>query len=443
MSSICLVHMNYSSFPYSQVNIGLASIYSFLRQRGHRVYVYDTFYHSARRILEECKRHRFAFVGFSTTEIHSESACSIAKDIHDHQGIKIIFGGPFPTICPEHFLSRDYIDYVCVGDGEYPLDDLLNGRDPESVSGIWYRKNGEIIQNGISRRFNIDDIEITDYGGFPRRSVVSRRIFGHDEVRMSFSWSSRGCAYSCGYCSNAELRRRLGYGIRFRKSENLIKEIEYLAMEYHCDGIFLSDEDFLYEDSHYSDFAAKYRSSHIQIPFGFLSRPEHINHRSIFRLNELKDAGWRWVGIGVETGNQGKRSSILNRNNSNEEIIEAFNICKTMGVHTNAFLIAGFYFEDYADLAETEALLRKCQPGSIECSLIYPFRGTDVYKLYDAYGLLNSSDNRASKTSYFDDITVRHPVFSSREIVQIKEYWEHLPKKINDGTSILDVLRKP
>lgn len=372
MGSIALVYMNYSAFKYTQVSMGIASIFTYLTLNGHGVYVIDTHHSSVDQIIETCISLDVDFVGFSTTELHVDVAYSIAEEVSNcHKKPQVIFGGPYPSLHPKYVLSNKFVDYVCVGDGEHPLDELLDGKNPRDIQGICYKKGNAVVLNGKSKHFDLDTFEVTDYSCFPRDTIVSARRLGQDVLDISFTWSSRGCAYACAYCSNASLNKQLRYDIKFRNPENVIGEIISLQEGYGCDGIFLADENFLFSKPHYSAFASQYLCKDIGIPFGFLSRPEHINVDDIDDLKLLADAGWKWVSTGIEMGNEKKRTQFLNRRNSNEEIITAFNLCKELDISTIAFLITGLYFEDIDDLIITEQLLRTCKPDAIEASFIY------------------------------------------------------------------------
>ncbi|MBE9490943.1 MAG: B12-binding domain-containing radical SAM protein [Bacteroidetes bacterium] len=439
MGCFGLIYLNDSSFQYSQINIGITSICTFLQKNGHEVFLFDTFYQTEEEIVKACTRLCLDLVGFSTTEIHSEKAFRIAKEIQSHQKSKIIFGGPFPTIFPHDILSKEYIDYVCVGDGEYPLNDFLNGKSPLAIKGILGKNTAR--QNGVSKPFDINEIQVLDYSFFNRNSIVTSRKFGSVQKKIAFSWSSRGCSFSCAYCSNNELKQTLKYGVRYRNIDFLLKEINELKEGYNCKGIFLSDENFLFNKKHCCQFAEKYLHKKVGIPFGFLTRPEHICRKNIERLKLLRKSGWTWVSIGIEIGNQEKRKEYLNRNNTNNEIEIAFHICKELGVHTNAFLITGFDFDDVNDLLLTEQLLKTCKPDSVESSIIFPLKGTRLYQHYNKNNLLLKNKKTQSTKSYFEDIVIRHPIFSESKLLKIKKYWEQLPKEqYRDDTTILEVL---
>jgi anaerobic magnesium-protoporphyrin IX monomethyl ester cyclase len=275
------------------------------------------------------------------------------------------------------------------------------------------------------------------YTCYHSETFISIRKNNHNLKKIIFTWSTRGCAFNCNYCSNGILNQKLKYGIRSRNIGKLVQEIEHLNKTYDFDILFFSDENFLYNTDYCLEFVQRMKGRIENLTFGFLSRPEHINNKNIDLLKKLKNVGWRWVSIGIEIGNEEKRNLFLNRKNTNNEIVKAFEICNEIGVATNAFLISGLYFEDSNDLLITEDLLLKCQPNSIECSIIFPLRGTKIFSKYKNKNMLYKEEGCKN---YFRDISVVHPEYTHTQLRIIKKYFENMPHKKNTKGNILTIL---
>ncbi len=74
--------------------------------------------------------------------------------------VKIIVGGPHPTALPERTLNElPDIDFVCVGEGEKTIVDVIKYLDGENriekINGLVYRKGREIVKNP-PRKFESD-----------------------------------------------------------------------------------------------------------------------------------------------------------------------------------------------------------------------------------------------------------------------------------------------
>ena len=415
MANLSIIYLNGSNFPYSQVSIGLASICTYLKQFHHNVTIYNTNNCDINELVLRVVQNDSEYIGFSITEPQFKTALLIANEIKNKSKNKIIiFGGPYPTLSPEDCLKSINVDCVCVGDGEYSLQELLEGNGISNIKGLWYKLGENIVNNGISKPFDLNSYEITDYSAFTNQTVVSKRYFGKDEIKLVFTWSSRSCNYQCTYCCNHQLNQILKYGMRYRKIENLLLEIQSLINIYHPEGLFLSDENFLYNRRHTLELSTKYKLSKLNLPFGFLSRPEHICDKNLSVLKNLKDSGWKWVSVGVEIGNELERNKYLNRKNRNKEILRAFEICRKLGIFTNAFLISGFYFEDHKDILMTKDLIDQCNPDNVECSIYYPLSKSVMGEYYKKTGMISLSNG--INLDYFNDCIITHPLFSEVEI---------------------------
>ncbi len=170
-----MIYINDSSFNYTQVSIGIASILTYIQSHGHQAILYDTYYHSIEQIVKKCIASKPDIVGISTTQVQLVKALLLAQKIKSKFNCPIVFGGPYASLFPRILLQYSYIDYVCVGDGEITLNELLSGNKPKSIIGLWYKRNGRIIENGVSTKYNINSVSTLDYSMFNSSSIVSNR----------------------------------------------------------------------------------------------------------------------------------------------------------------------------------------------------------------------------------------------------------------------------
>ena len=133
--------------------LGIQTLAPVLRQRGHRVRMFDTCHpqmkaeHIARAVAQE-PPDVIALSFLSTTTYPAAKA--MARQLKaEAPKIPIIVGGPFATLNADRILADcPDIDCVGVGEGEELLTDYLDHLDsPGSVAGLVWRDGEKIVQN--------------------------------------------------------------------------------------------------------------------------------------------------------------------------------------------------------------------------------------------------------------------------------------------------------
>jgi magnesium-protoporphyrin IX monomethyl ester (oxidative) cyclase len=144
----------------------------------------------------------------------------------------IVAGGPHPTAMPEDIFHQSPVDVVGLSECEVTFAELVKAiygrRKPEfeSVEGIAFRDNGDIVQTG-PRPFikNIDDIpfpawEMVDFREYPGMHLKKQPI-------ESSLLVSRGCPFHCAFCSQPIWKAQKPW-LRARSVENVCEEIKVL-----------------------------------------------------------------------------------------------------------------------------------------------------------------------------------------------------------------------
>ena len=123
-----------------------------------------------------------------------------------HHAAPIIYGGIHPTLQPEEVISDPATDVVCIGEGEYPLLELVgrleSGKDILDVPGLWVKRDGQIYRNPRPPLLqDLDQLPLPDREVFDF-PLILRRWSGVADVI-----SGRGCPYNCAYCCSPSLRK--------------------------------------------------------------------------------------------------------------------------------------------------------------------------------------------------------------------------------------------
>ena len=147
-----------------------------------------------------------------------------------------IVGGSGYSLFPEQIMhSVPEIDFGVFREAEESLPELLNHiSNPETVPGIYYRKNGKILFSGPRGLPAFAQIPL------PRHDLTNiERYFGR--LPAIGVQSRRGCPLKCIYCSYPHLT---GMGVRLRTPKSIVDEIELLITQYHIPTYTFVDDIF-------------------------------------------------------------------------------------------------------------------------------------------------------------------------------------------------------
>ncbi|MCZ6601410.1 MAG: cobalamin-dependent protein [Planctomycetota bacterium] len=144
---------------------------------------------------------------YSNEWIYSKDV--IRKIIEAFPATPVIGGGEHFTAEPEYsYRSCPGLHSVVLGEGEETLaalvDAIIENRPLDSVNGIAFRRNGEIVRTPPHPRIRqIDEIPIPSWDGMPLESYLDKGL-GMSSVRGRNMpmLASRGCPYACTFCSN-------------------------------------------------------------------------------------------------------------------------------------------------------------------------------------------------------------------------------------------------
>ncbi|MCE5329737.1 B12-binding domain-containing radical SAM protein [bacterium] len=423
-------------FVYPDINIrggalsyhyGLGSLSSVLKKGGHQTalqYLYGNY--DSKPLLQKIEEFKPDVIGITTVSFQFKYIKRLLKDISKY-GIFTICGGPHISLAPYELEKTEYLNAICVGEGEYALLELVNAlerkEDITKIKNIWVKKDGEIYSNP-SRPF-IEDLD--------KLPFVDRELFDFQEIvysdydRAEFM-SSRGCPYSCTYCSNSGLRKvSEGKYVRFRSVENVIAEIKDVITRYKVKSIYLNDDVFTINKGYVEEFCRMYKKE-IGYPFEINTRVENL---TLEILQMLKDAGCYRIAMGLEQGDEKFRKEVLNRPMSNQKIEEAFALAKEVGLKTKTFNIVGFPFETADIHMGTVNLNRKIQPSSIVIYIFEPYPGTPLYDICVENNFIEKEREDEEFVSRTDTI-LKLPMFPRKEIIKC---YRRFPWRVYRGKS--------
>ncbi len=343
---------------------------------------------------------------------------------------KVVVGGVHATINPEDALSFDVVDFICVGEGEGLLlelcDCLEQGKDYSKLKNLGYKKNGQININELRPFKNLDELPVPDWSLFDERHLF--RPFMGKIYKGSFYVMSRGCPQLCTYCVNGSLREKYkgcGQYFRYQSPATTIKHLSSLKEKFGATWFkFADDSIMLLSEEYLEELAAGLKPLNIQ--FGCSVRPETTTER---KVEILKSMGCVAASVGVESGNEAIRKTVLNRHMSNETIKRSVSILKNAGIRVSTFNMIGLPEETRENVFETISLNKELNVDSVNVYIVYPYPGTGISKKFNIE--LRGKDGKmvpVNKSSSF--AFSKMPPEEVEGLLQTFDLYLKLPKEI-------------
>lgn len=345
------------------------------------------------------------------------TAFGIADEFR-RRGVKVVMGGPHPTLLPEE--CKGHSDAVCIGEGEraWPamIEDFARGdlRDyyvggPHAVRHL----------NGRIREFPWSDMRNLP---MPRRD-----LFPSGRYRSQGVLLSRGCPYGCKFCSVKNLQ---GAEVRLRPIEEVLKEISEIQgpiffAEENATGI-LATADYHLKLFRRMAATGKKRDWSGGSTLGMASKEKGIKV-----LEAAVDSGFCFAFIGFESLSQvsARNAGVLGK--LGQSHIETFDwkqleklvrVYYDLGIYIMGYFIIGFD----EDREETyERIMDFCDETLVipMFTMLAPMPGTQLYQEY-------RDQRRFREGIKWDDFgadipTFHHPYFSASELNQrYRDLWD-------------------
>jgi anaerobic magnesium-protoporphyrin IX monomethyl ester cyclase len=372
--------------------LGLAYLASTLLQNGYQVEILDAPVMGLS--VDEAARAILALdpdvIGITTLLSDWESSLKLAEQLKLSSSVPIIMGGPYASAFSEDiFENSTAVDMVVRGEAEQTMLELARcfdeGKGPDGIAGVWYRKDGRVIKNPPRPpEKDLDRIP------FPARHLFHKELyrpfpFQVNRTPIASVMASRGCTY--GKCSFCTVSRKWGYHYRRRSPKNVIEEIKDLNLNQGYREIFFWDSNFIVKDGWIEEFCAGLMKERLDLTWLCLARVDSVTP-DILRV--MAKAGCVRINFGLESGNP-ELLETLNKNITLEQSRNAVKWCKEVGIQVKTDFIIGIPGETPAQGLETIKFAIECNAEFAEFSAFSSVKNMEIYDLALRYQAKNSA----------------------------------------------------
>jgi len=404
-------------------NHGVAALSGQLKARGHvtgLINVNDALYGvpDDDAIVEQVRTWQPELIAMSVMTQQYAFALRLGQAIKRAlPAVPIAVGGVHVLMCTEQVKADGFWDYIGVGERDEALPELISrlaagGDGARDVPNFCVRRDdGSYHENRLGPYPDLTKLAPKDYEIFDLPHMLAKKN-GWQSVL-----TSRGCPYRCSYCFNHEVTDRyLAEGGHSRRSylrnypiDRMMRELAEVKKRQPGIETFIIDDDLFTLNTDYCiAWIRAYTESGINVP---LVLNAHVQAFSEPIAKALSESPCMIVKFGVESGSASLRRHVLDRNMSNEAIVDAFALCDEYGLHTSAFLMFGMPYETRAMMDETIDLMARVKPGRMRWAIFYPFPGTKSYTICNLgdwidYRKMDAMDNYfCASCLKFDDAT--------------------------------------
>lgn len=369
-----------------------------------------------RRIVADFRPHLIAYSVRSNEWTLVLELLAIGKSL----GIRQIMGGPHATHAPEESIPP--VDALVVGEGEGAMMDIARavvaGRPLVGIPNTWVHTDEGVVKT--PKRALIEDLDALP---LPHWRLFEKSHYDDSYIRAMMDGTpkivaaiegSRGCPFTCTYCSNHALMDAYRGGGRWRREKSpgrMVEELEAFRAEFgRLDFVYWVDEIWLTGVKRLKRFRDLYKAR-IGVPFSIMERPECISEQ---KLEVISDAGLCFIAIGLESGDEELRAGLLNRRTHLDVLKRALILPKKFGVKVHAFTMVGLPGQGEASLMKTWSFMRQVMPDTAQFSFFFPLKGTKLYEQSIQMGIY---DPAATTESYHAGSVIRQEHVINQELL--------------------------
>ncbi len=312
------------------------------------------------------------------------SGMSIQKDAAQQlikqckaSGLKIIAGGPLFTMDHESFAQ---VDHFILNEAEITLPLFLQDH-----------KKGKVQHLYTTNAF--PDISTTPP---PQWELLNMKRYHSMEIQYS-----RGCPFNCDFCNVTSL---LGHKVRIKTAQQIITELDGLYATGWRDGIFFVDDNFIGNKRQLKEDLLpqliRWRKNKQSITFQTEASINLADDPDL--MNQMVDAGFDTVFVGIETPDEGALAECNKTQNANRDLVADVKRLQQAGLQVQGGFIVGFDSDNASIFRRQIDFIQRSGIVTAMVGLLQAPKGTKLYQRMEQAGRLtgiSSGDNVEGTTN--------------------------------------------
>ncbi len=311
---------------------------------------------------------------------------------------ELVMGGYHATFAAERIL-RAYpcVDVVLKGEAEHAFPQLLDrleaGVSLRDVDGVSVVEDGRLVDRPTAVIQDLDALP------FPDRSLLAGVDYGYayrdiplTHGRFTTICSSRGCPFSCRYCSCATFSMRRW---RARSARNVVDEIEALRQDGYRSAVFV-DDNFTLDRGRVHEICDLLQERKVRMRFYCEGR---VDNAPPELLRAMKRAGFDVIYFGVESVSD-HVLKYYDKRISAERSRRAIEDAKRAGMLVVASFIIGAPVESREDILRTIEFIERTRPHAAQVNILDCLIGTPIWEEMVQAGVVGPEDWKRNHRIY-------------------------------------------
>lgn len=302
----------------------------------------------------------------------------------------VVIGGQMVSPSPEFAVKVTGADYGVIGEGELILAELVqrlrDGADVSDLKGLAIRAGNTVINNGPGAF--IEDLSTglppIPYDLFPvdqwlpigewyTRNMPQPQWKKEDRVINVHG--GRGCPFTCNFCYHHSKPR-------YRDITVMMKEAQEALIRFDANMLYFSDDLVVTAPERARQLIEAIARLDRPISFQISTRFDILSRMDTTLLHDLKRAGCRSMGLGLESGSD-RILKIIGKNCTTKQIEDGLERLHDVGIYPTTTIMVGQLSETLEDVAASLVLMERAvqrDPNiNFAFTLATPFPGSALY----------------------------------------------------------------
>lgn len=388
--------------------LGLMYVAAVLEEAGYEVSMLDAVALNlmASEVREIISKEKPDVVGITAMIADVRGALEAAKIAKQCNAITVM-GGPLLSVYPKQTLSYDFIDYGIVGEGEYPMLELVraieNKRAANSIAGLAYKEGNDIK---VNEPYIVEDL---DKVPFPARHLLPMEKYSSiiNLYPVSTMITSRGCPFKCGFCVKGPSDKKY----RARSPQSVVDEMELIVNKYKVKEIMFYDDTLTLDRKFTVSLCNEILKRGLKIRW---ESPTRVDRVDLDLLKLMRKAGCVRLRYGIESGDP-EILRLMNKGLDLKKARQVFKWTRDCHMESFAYFIIGYIHETPETIKNTISLAKELNPDFVMFTVATPYPTTPLFEMAQKEGLVDGD--------YWEQFILGKRNDRLKYLVPDAEYW--------------------